>query len=126
MQLSGVKLRRNPHKALDLLSMELPRQEKASGNLQWSRVTKGLSQFTSDLVLRRQIDFLEQLGRDRNATSCTDPLESRLAVNIASNVVVIVYSIVSSSPLYLFNIYLPLKSFSTGGLGSWVRWLVAL
>lgn len=30
-------------------------------DLQWSRVTKSLSQFTSDFVLRRQIDLLEQL-----------------------------------------------------------------
>jgi hypothetical protein len=39
---------------------------------QWRRVTKGLSQFTLDLVRGRQIHLLEQLRRDGDAACCTD------------------------------------------------------
>lgn len=62
MQLRGVKLRRKPHKALDMLLVETLKQDQPRSDLQWSGVTKGLSQFTSNLVLGRQIDLLEQLG----------------------------------------------------------------
>jgi hypothetical protein len=57
MQLRGVKLRRNPHKALYVLSVRVLVEYRR--NLQWCRVTKGLSQFTSNLVLRGEVQFFE-------------------------------------------------------------------
>jgi hypothetical protein len=60
IQLRGVRLRRNPHKALDMLSVKI--LVEPLDNLQWRRVAEGLSQFTSNLVLRREVHLLEQLG----------------------------------------------------------------
>jgi hypothetical protein len=60
MQLTGDKLRRNPTKALYMLSVRVIMQIRE--NLHWCRVTEGLSQFTSNLILRRKVELFEQLG----------------------------------------------------------------
>lgn len=41
-------------------------------DLQWGRIREGLSQLTGDLILRREIDLLEELGRDGDAARGLD------------------------------------------------------
>jgi hypothetical protein len=71
----GVKQRRNPMRALKLLSV-LVRADKMCAQseelgVQWSRVTKGLAQVTLDNILRIEVQFFEQLWRDCDTSSCT-------------------------------------------------------
>jgi len=60
MQLTGVKLRRNPTKALMVLLVKA--FVKDTRDVHWCRVTESLSQFTSNLVLGREVKLLEELG----------------------------------------------------------------
>lgn len=50
--------------------------------LQWCWVTKCLSQITFDGILRRQVELLEQLGRDGYAASCPNSLQRRIVVHV--------------------------------------------
>jgi hypothetical protein len=50
----------------------LATQGMEMNHVQWSRVAEGLSQLTSDLVLWRQVELLEQLGRDGYAACRSD------------------------------------------------------
>jgi len=52
-------------------------------HLQWCRIAKSLSQITFDLVLRRQIDLLEQLWRDRDASRSLNALQRLHWLHIA-------------------------------------------
>jgi len=60
MQLTGVKLRRNPTKALMLLLVKAFIKDLM--NVHRCRVTESLSQFTSNLVLGREVKLLKELG----------------------------------------------------------------
>jgi len=42
---------------------------------QGSWVGKSLPQITADIVLRRKVQFFEQLWRDRDTAGCPDPLK---------------------------------------------------
>lgn len=56
-------------------------------DLQGSRVAEGLSQVTSNSVLWRKIDFLEQLGRNGQATSGSDTIQGMAWVHVFVKVV---------------------------------------
>jgi len=51
-------------------------------NLHWGWVAKGLAEVTFDDILRREIDLLEQLGGDGDATGCSDLPQGRLVVHV--------------------------------------------
>lgn len=56
-------------------------------DLQGSRVAEGLSQITSNAVLWRKIDLLEQLWRDGQAASGSDTIQGMAWVHVFVKVV---------------------------------------
>jgi hypothetical protein len=56
--------------------------------LQRSWVAESLSEVTLDLVLRRQVDLLEQLGADADAARSAYPLERFAVVHVFMEMVV--------------------------------------
>lgn len=57
------------------------------GDLHGSRVTEGLAELTSDLVLRGQIDLLEELGGDGQAAGGLDLPQRIIRVVVVVEVV---------------------------------------
>ena len=68
-------------------------QHPNDNNLQWCWVTKCLSQFSSYLVLRREVKLLEELGRDGDATCCLDFAKSSAGVVIGIEVLMITIAV---------------------------------
>lgn len=62
-----------------------------NANLHWRRVTKCLAEITSDFVLGRKIDLLEEFWRDGNAAGCTDFPQGSVGIHIAVKVVALLY-----------------------------------
>lgn len=57
-------------------------------NLQWCRVTESLAEFAFHLVLRREVDLLEEFRRDGDAASSLDASESLVCLHVSVEVVV--------------------------------------
>lgn len=85
MQLNGVRLRRNPRRAL-LISQQI-HLIQLGAILHWRRVTEHLSQITLDIVLWREVQLLEEFGRDGNAASCPDSIQGSAMVHAVVEVV---------------------------------------
>lgn len=62
-------------------------------DLQRSRVTECLSQVTSDLVLRRKVDFLKKLWRDGDRARSLDLPQGSVCVHAAVQVVACTFNI---------------------------------
>ena len=83
---SGVRDNKKPTRALRVVRSRARRWLRA-GNLQWRWVTNGLSELTRDFVLRREIDLLEQLGRDGQAARGPDLPQRIICIMAAVEVV---------------------------------------
>ncbi len=57
------------------------------GILHWSRVTDSLAELTRDLVLRGEVDLLEQLGRDGQAARGLDLPQRIICIMVAIEMV---------------------------------------
>jgi len=100
----GVKLRRKPHSALDYVSQ--CSRINVLKNIQWSWVTKSLSQISFDSILGREVNLFEELGRDRDATSCAYP--SQRCVTIHALIIQVIWissigTVVVSNSIVLFE-----------------------
>jgi hypothetical protein len=85
-QLSGERLRRKPQSALGCISARAQKIADAQC-LQWRWIANSLSQVALDLVQGREVDLLEELGRDGDAACGLDLAERSVCVYIGVEVV---------------------------------------
>lgn len=85
----GLRLSKNPRRAL--IFVKFTTWSDFTINLHGCWIAKGLSQVALDSILWRKVDLFEQLGRNGDATGCSNLLQRGVTIGVCVTGVVNVF-----------------------------------